>query len=118
MIDANELNGIVRVHAGGMQSYVKEELQHWIVEQLVRQYPEDNNGTIPFDEEMGCWEEMGWDALMFMDDVNIEDFNKDKALMRPLYIEGMLVGYSIGDEHQQTYQAMFDTFVLAQPEIV
>lgn len=111
MININLLNGVIRVHAGGMQIYVKDELQEAIVEQLVKLYPEDSNGPIAYDKDSN-WEEMGWECLTFMEEMNVEDFEKNIDKMKPLYIEGELVGYAIGEENQLAYQKMFNTFTL------
>lgn len=111
MINVNLLNGVIRVHAGGMQIYVKDELQEAIVEQLVKLYPENGNGPIDYDKDSN-WEEMGWECLTFMEEMNIEDFEKNIDKMKPLYIKDELVGYAIGEENQLAYQKMFNTFTL------
>lgn len=112
MIDVNDYNGVIRIHAGGLQVYIKNELQDEVVSQLATRFPEDENGPIPF-EEGATRDELGWECLMFMEQLNIDDFNSAIDEMLPLFIEGSLVGYAWGEKNQQEYQAMFNTFHLA-----
>lgn len=113
MIDVNQYNGIIRVHAGGIQIYVNDAMQEGIVSQLVKHFPENPTGRIEFDPH-ATWDDMGWEALTFMEDMNKDDFNRCMDQLRPLYIEGELVGYAIGNEHQTAYQAMFNAFTLKE----
>lgn len=107
MINVNDYNGVVRVHAGGMQVYVKNEWQLYVVSEFVRLFPEGEKGPIEFDCEAE-WEMMGWEALMFMEEMNIKDFNSSMDSLKPLYMEGACIGYALGEEHQNSYQQMLN----------